>query len=578
MSDEEAVEGHDRIPRRLAIIGGGSSGLITLKTAIETLPNWDVVCFEKSDRITGCWGNPYPGFVSTSTKYTTQFSCFAMYEATVSDDGGKSRDEFFVDDEYGKYLEKFADAFNLRTRVRLKHKIERLVRCPDDRGWLVECQTTEGGATLEPTSEKFDVVIICTGLASELRPIDSTVPSLSLARLNHPGGLSDVTGQRIVVFGGGESAVDYAQRLSRLILGNEVFLSLHSGIRVSPRYHPIRGVPSDFLRNRLMLSIHEDLRNWIGQRFVEARIKYQERFEQWFPSRNDKSRPHLPSTSLPDVTPEEHIQLAKKDWAFRLTKAAKDDLFNMFHNKSDDFLDSVARGRITIVGPPTDATCERFYQFASDESLEVRPDWVLPAVGYRSTLRDLAGDLIQLEDFYLGCSHVDFANLFLVGFARPIIGNIPSISEMQARYACGLISGQVERPASIVALNREERNRHAIRFSQLNRDAVYPVEMFPYCDALAYRMGIYPRVGSLKDFYSWLRLQLAPATTMHYWFKDAKTRRVYEAAPIYMPVTLIVLLLLLKPVDAVYRVITAIRKWANNVSSRRHALNAEDVA
>ena len=33
------------------------------------------------------------------------------------------------------------------------------------------------------------------------------------------------------------------------------------------------------------------------------------------------------------------------------------------------------------------------------------------------------------KDFFLGCQHVDYSNIFLVGFARPIIGNIPSISE-----------------------------------------------------------------------------------------------------------------------------------------------------
>ncbi len=107
---------------------------------------------------------------------------------------------------------------------------------------------------------------------------------MSAAELHSPRGLDHIHDRRIVVLGGGESAVDYAVRLSRPQLRNKVYLSLASGIRVSPRYHPIRGVPSDFLRNRLMLSIHADMRNWIGQRFVEARIQYQELFQRWFPS------------------------------------------------------------------------------------------------------------------------------------------------------------------------------------------------------------------------------------------------------------------------------------------------------
>ena len=49
--------------QRLAIVGCGSSGLITLKTALDWLPDWQVVAFESSDSIQGCWGNPYRGFV-----------------------------------------------------------------------------------------------------------------------------------------------------------------------------------------------------------------------------------------------------------------------------------------------------------------------------------------------------------------------------------------------------------------------------------------------------------------------------------------------------------------------------------
>ena len=53
---------------------------------------------------------------------------------------------------------------------------------------------------------------------------------------------------------------------------------------VSPRYHAIRGVKSDFLRNRLLLSFHPDLRYAIGQMFVEACIRHQQWFERVFKS------------------------------------------------------------------------------------------------------------------------------------------------------------------------------------------------------------------------------------------------------------------------------------------------------
>jgi dimethylaniline monooxygenase (N-oxide forming) len=377
---QQATNRSSSHPRRLAIIGGGSSGLITLKTALELLPEWEIVCFEKSDRVTGCWGNPYPGFVSTSTKYTTQFSCFAPYSAEIHSDGGSSRAEFFRDDEYGNYLEQFAAAFDLKRYIRLHRRVDRISRDASGSGWQVISQPAARQGANEPpaepaTCEHFDAVVICTGLAAEAKPIESPLPQISLSELNRPDGIANIKHQCIVVFGGGESAVDYANRLSQPELNNRVYLSLRTGIRVSPRYHPIRGVPSDFLRNRLMLSIHPSLRNWIGQRFVEARILHEERFKKWFPAHDE---------ALAAAAGDSNTAAIKKQWAYRLTRAAKDDLFNMFHNKSDDFLDAVAAGRIEIIGPPGDANFQTYLQIDGDGMIQIEPD-------------HLAGDRLPLD-------------------------------------------------------------------------------------------------------------------------------------------------------------------------------------
>ena len=538
--------------RRLAIIGGGSSGLICLKTALEKLPGWNVCCFEKTEQITGCWGNPSPGFVSTSTIYTTQFTCFPERDASVEPDAGQSRAEFFQGPGYGEYLNRFADAFQLHPHIKRRHLVERLTRAGEGAGWQLTYRSMAASNPSAAITEQFDAVVICTGLAAQVKDVESEIPSLSLAELNSPEGMVHIRNERIVVFGGGESAVDYAARLSHPDLGNEVFLSLRSGVRVSPRYHPIRGVPSDFLRNRLMLSIHPTLRNWIGQRFVEARILYQEQFEKWFPPQLSKGNSQDQET-VEDRAIDQTRQALRKEWAYKLTKSAKDELFNMFHNKSDDFLDLVAQGRITIVGTPVDASMEDFHHFDSTERIRVQPTKIVPAIGYKSTLGALAGDLLRLSDFYLGCCHVSFPDLFLVGFARPVIGNIPTISEMQAEFVCGLIGGEFQRPPRIAELNARDRSDTLARFTKIDLEMVYPVEMFTYCDQLSRVMNSYPSLRNLGSIRSWGRMQLAPATTMHYQSHNRWVRQFFERSPVYMPGLLIFLLLLLKPVDWTFR-------------------------
>ena len=232
----------------------------------------------------------------------------------------------------------------------------------------------------------------------------------------------------------------------------------------------------------------------------------------------------------------------------------------MFHNKSDDFLDFVARGRIKIVGPPVDASMETFYQFESKEEVSVRPTKILPAIGYKSTLSQIAGDSLRLTDFYLGCCHVTFPDLFLVGFARPIIGNIPSISEMQAEYVCGLIEGRFSRPERIAELNAADQQHNLARFSKLDLEAVYPVEMFSYCDILSRRMNTYPSLRRIGSVRTWWRMQISPATTMHYQYSDPQARRFYERAPVYMPILLVLFLLMLKPIDWAYRALRWLRR------------------
>ena len=525
--------------KRLAIIGGGSSGLICLKYALDLLPEWDIQCFEQSNRITGAWGNPYPGFVSTSTKYTTQFACYPVFDANVHPDGGASRSEFFRGAEYGEYLTQFEEHWSLKQHIRLECRVENLCRAESGSGWNVTLRPTG----MQPAEEYFDAVVVCTGLAAKPTPIECDVKMLAAAELPR---LDDISDQCIVVVGGGESAVDFANRLAQPARNNQVFLSLQSGIRVSPRYHPIRGVPSDFLRNRLMLSIHEDIRNWIGQRFVELRIRYQGAFERVFPHRHPRGSSGAMAGD---------VSARRKEWTYKLTKAAKDDLFNMFHNKSDDFLNAVGSGTLRIVGPPVDQTFRRFREFDSDLEVSISPDLVVPAIGYRNRLDEISGCKLKLTDFYLACCHTHWPDLYLVGYARPVIGNIPSMSEMQARFVCGLLAGEIPRPDNLLELHRIDLENRRKHFSRLDLDVLFPVEMFPYCDQLARRMNSFPTRRTVGSFRAWWRMQLAPATTIHYKCQEPQGREECTAAPVYMPLSLILLLLALKPLDWAYRLV-----------------------
>ncbi|MDX1378512.1 MAG: NAD(P)/FAD-dependent oxidoreductase [Anaerolineales bacterium] len=403
---------------KIAVVGAGSSGLVTLKYLLDTYPAADVVCFEKSHSVRGCWGNQRPDFVSTSTKYTTQFSCFRKWDSKIAPE--QNYDEFFRGTEFGDYLEEFAAHFNLKKCVRFGVELRHLEY--RDEKWNLSL--LENG---KEETQKFDAVFLCTGLVNQKVPFGSTAIPIA----EDP---ETVRNKTVVVVGGGESAADVANHLAKPEHKNTVYLSLRSGIRVSPRYHPIRGVPSDFLRNRLLLSFDKGARNWVGDHFVTFRIRFNRLLEGWFP--HPQTNDNL----------DERAQELRRTWDLKLKALVDGKLFNVFHNKSDDFLDAVGEERIQIIGPPKDDNWADYFDFDRQTTLRLSPDLLVWSAGYQSHLPGLSSGQIRLKDFYLGCIHTNRPNLFLIGFARPIIGNIPTISEMQARYAIDVLTGKYPLP------------------------------------------------------------------------------------------------------------------------------------
>lgn len=516
---------------KIAVIGAGSSGLVTLKYLLDFYPATDIVCFEKSYSVRGCWGDQRPDFVSTSTKYTTQFSCFRKWSSVVMPE--QNFEEFFRGAEFGDYLEEFAERFNLKESIRFGVNLRHLKW--RDNKW--ELLLVENG---NEEHLRFDAVFLCTGLVNQKVPFGSTAIPIA----EDPESIRNAT---VVVVGGGESAADIANHLAKPEHNNTIYLSLRSGIRVSPRYHPIRGVPSDFLRNRLLLSFNKGARNWVGERFVTFRIRFNRLLTRWFTHQHASA------------DPDDQVQALRREWDLKLKARANGGLFNVFHNKSDDFLDAVAGKRLYIIGPHTDEQWTEYFDFDGLKTLRISPDLLVWSAGYRSHLTDLSSGIIHLKDFYLGCVHTSMHNLFLIGFARPIIGNIPSISEMQARYAVGVLSGKYTIPRTLKEKQNTAWNLLCADYRTINTENVYPVEQYPYCDILAQEMGMMPTLANVKSLKAWLKIMLAPASTTHY-TDDYFDRRAIEKQQIHTPLILLALLTLLRLFEYPFRLIGRIKQ------------------
>lgn len=472
--------------KRICIIGAGPAGLINLATLVNDLDmsEWEILLYERSDRFGGAWAWQDSAFMSTSTKYATQFASFVKFS---TDDG------FFRGEEYGEYLTEFVKAKGIEDYIHYNSEV-------------THCQRTESGwsiAVNNGEAEAFDYMILCSGLAN--RPKQQLDYMANLTELESK--TEDLEGKTILIVGGGESAIDMAARYAEK---NKIVFSLKTGIRLSPRVHPIRGVPSDYLRNELMLRIKETWRNFIGGKFVK--------FVKTFYTKIQKLT--APEDKVAHTTDEGK----RRSIELELFNNAKDELYNQFHTKNDDFLKYPHN--VEIWGKVTDFNggTLKLMSLSTDETTEVTPDYYVNGIGYLSNM-DYLGEGIQVADFVYAVVHKSDPTVFLGGFARPVIGNIPTICELQARWISDIIQNKVPRPT--MAEWEADRASQQRKYPTINTDAVYPTDMYPYCETLGHRLR---PASSYKSF----KMLVTPYSTLRY-FPTEENVSLIENSPVFMP-------------------------------------------
>jgi len=211
-----------------AIIGAGISGL----TAGKSLTDWGLpyTCFEASDDIGGNWyfGNPngrssaYQSLHIDTYRDSVSFRDMPM---------GEDYPDYAHHAQIRAYLNRYADAFSLRERIRFQTRVEHAER-KQGGGWPI---SLDDGST-----EEFDSLIVGNG-----HHWDPRVPEFPGAfdgetiHSHHyidPKTPLDLVGKRILVCGIGNSSVDITSELSCKGVAEKVFISTRSGAWVMPKY------------------------------------------------------------------------------------------------------------------------------------------------------------------------------------------------------------------------------------------------------------------------------------------------------------------------------------------------------
>jgi dimethylaniline monooxygenase (N-oxide forming) len=192
---------------RVAVIGLGACGLVTLKNFLEA--GFDATGFEQNNYVGGLWK------FSSENKTTVLKTTIA----NLSKQTGGYTDFPFPDhvgnyakaDEFAQYFEDYAKANGLFDHAKLGMAVENIARSKGDDRW--EIRYKPGGKELIET-EAFDKVVLCHGLQVH----EPNVPNIEgmdtftgrAIHSNEYKGPEPFEGKMVVVVGMGNTGPDIA--------------------------------------------------------------------------------------------------------------------------------------------------------------------------------------------------------------------------------------------------------------------------------------------------------------------------------------------------------------------------------
>ena len=215
---------------RVAVIGAGPGGLVAARWLLAQ--GFEPTLFEQAPVLGGQWA-ALPG---RSGVWPTMYTNTSRVMTAFSDLEHDSGLVFLSNRDVLAYLNRYADAFGLGSRLRTGTRVERLGRVAD--GWLV----THSGR-----DEHFDRAVVATGrFHAPTRPdvpgLDAFAGSAGVSTTYDYRGPAPYRDKRVLVAGGAISALEIAAELAKLGAAS-VALTQRRQRYVLPKF--AAGVPSD---------------------------------------------------------------------------------------------------------------------------------------------------------------------------------------------------------------------------------------------------------------------------------------------------------------------------------------------
>ncbi|XP_061440910.1 flavin-containing monooxygenase 5-like [Rhineura floridana] len=449
--------------KKVAIIGGGSSGLCNIKCCLDE--GLDPTCFESSEDIGGLWRfkeNPeedrasiYRSVIINTSK---EMMCFSDFP--IPDDFPN----YMHNSKIMYYFRMYAKHFDLLKYIRFRTKVCCVTRRPDfSRTGQWDVVTETNG---KEESSVFDAVLVCTGHHTNAHVPLNSFPGIEKfkGRYFHSRDYKspdEFTGKRVIVIGIGNSGGDLAVEISHT--AEQVYLSTRRGAWVLNRVGE-EGYPGDVVLSTRYNTL------W-RQCFTTSMVN------QWM------------ENSLNARFNHSHYGLKPKHRVFSQHPTINDDLPNC-----------IISGKV-LVKPNISEFTETAAVF-EDGSKEENIDFVVFATGYSFSFPFL-GNCVRVIDNQIPLykfvfpPHLEQPTLAIIGLVQPL-GAIMPIAELQARWATRVFKGLVKLPSTneMMSSITMTQTSMAQRYVKSQRHTIQ-VDYIEYMDEVACLLDVKPTIWPL---------------------------------------------------------------------------------
>ena len=513
----------ENIKKNVVVIGAGPSGLTAIKGLLEE--GHQVICFEKSKDLGGVYRydpngiGVYESAQLTSSALITSFSDFPV---------APDAPFHLKHDQYFQYLQGYAQGFGLMEHIKFQHKVNHVEHLPEGT-WRVKVFNEILG---QEEQYIFDAVAVCAGVHQQISIPDIKNKESFKGSIIHSGFYKNAESfkdKNVLIVGGGESGSDIVEEVSKV--SKSCILSLRRGILMIPRL--TLGIPNDFFVSRLYCTS-----------------------PQWFLKMRHKSFFHWPTLSLffllillfigvlvfilgsTEIIAllfligftsfaiyatfkifqfQQYIGLEESLIIKQLKKESLAGHDEQFATKCHGIARAIAQKKCSLK-PAIKSFTTQGVEFVDGTHCDA--DTVIFCTGYVTTYPFLGIDRLDCRNLYKNCFDPFIGStLCILGVARPAIGAIPPIAEMQARWFAQILSGNRQLPALDVMQKEivQDTKMHKDFFAVVSDRITGLVDYSSYMDQLAGFVGCKPRWKDLwKDPVLLFRVHFNPFLACQY--------------------------------------------------------------